>query len=61
MSIERELVAIEARLWKNDAELYYDALTDETSGYFRRRFYCFTHVGRRSRVTSATRDRTMSP
>ena len=29
MSVERELVRIEEQLWKNDAKLYYDRLTDE--------------------------------
>ncbi len=29
MRVERELATIEERLWKNDAKLYYDSLTDE--------------------------------
>ena len=29
MSVERALIKIEEQLWKNDAKLYYDSLTDE--------------------------------
>ena len=29
MGVERELVMVEEQLWKNDAKLYYDRLTDE--------------------------------
>jgi len=29
MGVERELVMVEEQVWKNDAKLYYDRLTDE--------------------------------
>ena len=29
MRVEPELVMVEERLWKSDAKLYYDRLTDE--------------------------------